>query len=394
MELDTRPDALGVHVGHALIEGTRAARVRFSPCQGHLVICELEALPGAPAGVEGRCIEFLIARYRPPRITHGPIVSSSIVEWYRRSPMAAAVVLSGRLGAHSLDCDSLIELPIDAMRAQPIMVTAMYFASLAVEEGPLDREAVLGGVVEEDVQRRIVTLRRVARHPELDPELILEVHRAAMFDLSASVRQLAAQQLGDAYEVPHLVFPIARHLETLHAPTMPRRDPVGAFDPERGRASARLCALWILGLLRHRAERHRDLVECGQLRTRLAAETLSESEDRTLFQRTAAELEGGSWVLGVERRVSLLEALRYVVHRHRIIARLGESPHDRLYWLADALDRIYPSPRSPIRMTGEDPRPVAQLIFGPSPRLPLPAGFAQAAEGGNPYHGHWPDTCE
>jgi hypothetical protein len=150
-----------------------------------------------------------------------------------------------------------------------------------------------------------------------------------------------------------------------------------------------MAIVWALGNLAWSGTSHPELATAAARVERAIEDDLSAwtvARDRSLAEAARAELAGESvGALGDPATLLVLECFRYGVHRHRLVAAMGEAPNDRFHWLAHAADYLLPSPRSAWGGGSVD-RPGPAALWAPSPAVlvpvrPLPDWLA----GPNPF---------
>ena len=342
----------------------------------------------------------LIGDPPPDWVTHVGVRSPALLAWYRSSSLRKGLVLTGSLGGETLHTDPIELLPISSFKSASCLVTASYHAALDRGEEVAPKERITRWLASSDSLKRLVALRWLIRKP-LPREFVSHAHRLALLDREIAVRQLAAMQLSGDCREPGFVASVEELFAILREPGVGEDSPDGEpdFNTKQGHANSRIAVLWSLGLLRTRTDGGRpDLAEIPALiETEILGTPLSAGADRQLYTLAMRELGGAeAFAMGVDQPLGLLELLRFIVHRHRIISRLKLSASDRYYWLTQTAEAICPSSRSPTQVSGPDPRPVAQAVYGPSPQEPMPRCTALPSymTGRNPISHIWPAACE
>jgi hypothetical protein len=395
-------------------DGAVLGTINYLGWQRHLVLYAIDLAPGVPATAEAETVQALLDQFDvlPEFFTHASIHHFETLVWYGQGPFAHGTVYCGTCRGRYLYYDTWDHIPPEIFEGDPTDddPDATQFVTMCSRDADY-RVVSIGGSADELGRRlvsgtwlsRIVMLRALSFTQDLDVDLIEEAHNHALLDPNYAVRQFASMQMSGFYDNQRYVPSIARQLRGLRTPldTCERFGYPGPledgtpWDARQGRRNVRFALLYSLSNLAWNAvaEVHPWMAPMpGQLLAALEAdlERFTPERDQMLYEIAVRELASThpaeAFDIGEDEPFTLLEMLRYVVHRHRVVFRRGCAERDRFYWLSFVLDSIYESPLSPTQFGGEDDRHLTKVLYGPSPRVPVvePGEMPPWLDGMNP----------
>lgn len=394
-------------------DAVRLGTMLYLGWKRHLVIYGVELVEGTPGAVEAETVTALLEQFDelPEFFTHSAILHPETLHWYADSAYANGTVYCGTIRGHHMYYDTYPHLSQAILNGEPSeWDDVTQFVAMCARDADY-RVVSLGGSAEELGRRlvsgtwlsRIVLIRAMSLTTELPNDLIDLAHCYALMDDNYAVRQFASMQMsgffpGQLYR-PSLELQLSHLVDPLQTIALfGERPPVAegvAWDPMQGRRNLRFALLYSIGnLVWNAGSMAHPWMEDMPARVLAVLESqlpLSAERDQALYELAVCELGSTqpheAFGVGADEPFNLLELLRYTVHRHRVVRRQGVAKEDRFYWLPLTLDAVAPSPMSPTHYGGEDDRPIAIALYGPSPRTPevLQAPIPPWLKGVNPY---------